>query len=121
MDILAQRLIDVVSETYLIDQSQLDVGCSIGGAMGPSDGRTVEELLKRSDLALSHAKSDGRGIHRHFDLDLQKKIDHRHDMARTLREALAEDQFELHRSEDHTSELQSLMRLPHAAFCLTKK
>src|SRR3546814_18666955 len=64
--------------------------------MGPSDGRTVEELLKRSDLALYHAKSDGRGIYRHFDLDLQKKIDHRLDMERTLREALAEDQFELH-------------------------
>src|SRR3546814_3798511 len=97
--------------------------------MGPSDGRTVEELLKRSDLALYHAKSDGRGIYRHFDLDLQKKIDHRLDMERTLREALAEDQFELHyqpivsaqRSEEHTSELQSLMRISYAVFCLKKK
>jgi diguanylate cyclase (GGDEF)-like protein len=96
MQVLAERLIAVVSETYLIDQSRLNIGCSIGGAMGPSDGRTVEELLKRSDLALYNAKNDGRGIYRHFDLDLQKKIDHRVDMERALKEALEEGQFELH-------------------------
>src|SRR3546814_4034855 len=28
---------------------------------------------------------------------------------------------ELHRSEEHTSELQSLMRISYAVFCLTKK
>src|SRR3546814_9716095 len=27
----------------------------------------------------------------------------------------------LHRSEEHTSELQSLMRIPYAVFCLKKK
>src|SRR3546814_15721275 len=62
MEILAQRLIDVVSETYLIGQSQLEVGCSNGGAMGPSAGRKVEEMHKRSDTALYHSKSDVRGI-----------------------------------------------------------
>src|SRR3546814_2799833 len=29
--------------------------------------------------------------------------------------------FEGHRSEEHTSELQSLMRISYAVFCLTKK
>src|SRR3546814_3080338 len=30
-------------------------------------------------------------------------------------------QFEVHRSEEHTSELQSLMRISYAVFCLKKK
>src|SRR3546814_3421085 len=30
------------------------------------------------------------------------------------------DAFEQHRSEEHTSELQSLMRISYAAICLTK-
>src|SRR3546814_8414992 len=29
--------------------------------------------------------------------------------------------YELHRSEEHTSELQSLMRISYAVFCLKKK
>src|SRR3546814_8368999 len=36
--------------------------------------------------------------------------------------AMARDQLEAHlRSEEHTSELQSLMRIPYAVFCLKKK
>src|SRR3546814_1314277 len=33
----------------------------------------------------------------------------------------AERPFSLHRSEEHTSELQSLMRISYAVFCLKKK
>src|SRR3546814_7319689 len=33
----------------------------------------------------------------------------------------ASDALELLRSEEHTSELQSLMRISYAVFCLTKK
>src|SRR3546814_6810961 len=39
-----------------------------------------------------------------------------HVMSRTLPEA-----FIKHRSEEHTSELQSLMRISYAVFCLKKK
>src|SRR3546814_4611040 len=35
--------------------------------------------------------------------------------------ALQIDQVRLERSEDHTSELQSLMRISYAVFCLKKK
>src|SRR3546814_5697392 len=35
--------------------------------------------------------------------------------------AIAEDRFGLVRSEEHTSELQSLMRISYAVFLLTKK
>src|SRR3546814_1507621 len=34
---------------------------------------------------------------------------------------VAEHPFAVHRSEEHTSELQSLMRISYAVFCLKKK
>src|SRR3546814_10221175 len=37
------------------------------------------------------------------------------------RRVLADDQQFLRRSEEHTSELQSLMRISYAVFCLKKK
>src|SRR3546814_7617440 len=39
---------------------------------------------------------------------------------RGLDEALSQT-VEMHRSEEHTSELQSLMRISYAVFCLKKK
>src|SRR3546814_4564715 len=38
-----------------------------------------------------------------------------------LRSGRSEESRKIHRSEEHTSELQSLMRLSYAVFCLKKK
>src|SRR3546814_9907230 len=43
------------------------------------------------------------------------------DDARAVRLERPEKAAQFHRSEEHTSELQSLMRSSYAVFCLTKK
>src|SRR3546814_5143349 len=43
------------------------------------------------------------------------------DIAGAGRRALAGEQLHARRSEEHTSELQSLMRISYAVFCLKKK
>src|SRR3546814_6324824 len=44
-----------------------------------------------------------------------------YDQQRALNEKQRQAQFERQRSEEHTSELQSLMRISYAVFCLKKK
>src|SRR3546814_2022418 len=44
-----------------------------------------------------------------------------HDMGSTRRNLLRQDRSDQLRSEEHTSELQSLMRISYAVFCLKKK
>src|SRR3546814_8954793 len=48
-------------------------------------------------------------------------IDSRRLGAHELHKRLADRLIEHHRSEEHTSELQSLMRISYAVFCLKKK
>src|SRR3546814_3536343 len=56
------------------------------------------------------------------DLDLQLARDAREDMVdRPQPKAKAQQVDQAERSEEHTSELQSLMRISYAVFCLTKK
>src|SRR3546814_6108484 len=43
------------------------------------------------------------------------------DRALRLEAATSEDMAQMRRSEEHTSELQSLMRISYAVFCLKKK
>ena len=53
-----------------IDGHQVVVGTSIGIAVAPNDGTDPDQLLKNADLALYRAKSEGRGIHRFFEPDM---------------------------------------------------
>src|SRR3546814_3444383 len=41
--------------------------------------------------------------------------------SRTIDDGLAQTDLSVPRSEEHTSELQSLMRIPYAVFCLKQK
>src|SRR3546814_7770457 len=47
--------------------------------------------------------------------------DLREDLIQVFESGLSSFTVEAHRSEEHTSELQSLMRISYAVFCLTKK
>src|SRR3546814_16123268 len=65
--------------------------------------------LFRSDAALLQGLDLGR-------VDVQA-----HDFVAHVGQAGARDQSDVARSEEHTSELQSLMRISYAVFCLKKK
>lgn len=53
---MAKRIFETVSAPYCIDGQDIVIGASIGVAIAPIDGRSVEALLSRSDRALYQAK-----------------------------------------------------------------
>src|SRR5437764_11003400 len=59
---LADRIIQAIKEPYMIDQTEIRIGVSIGCAFGPIDGATVDDLILKADLALYQAKDSGRGV-----------------------------------------------------------
>jgi diguanylate cyclase (GGDEF)-like protein len=59
---LARRIWETVSAAYDIAGHDIIIGASIGVALSPEDGQSVEQLLSRSDKALYQAKV-GRGGH----------------------------------------------------------
>ena len=63
---LAQRIIGCLSEPYLLDGREVVVGVSIGVAVAQASGANADDLLKKADIALYRAKSDGRGLARFF-------------------------------------------------------
>ncbi|HUP67533.1 MAG TPA: EAL domain-containing protein [Sphingomicrobium sp.] len=92
---LADRIIVAIKEPYLIDQTEIRIGVSIGCAFGPIDGATVDDLILKADLALYQAKDAGRGCARYFSSELQSEQDDRVRLESDLRSALASQQFHL--------------------------
>ncbi|WP_349512518.1 EAL domain-containing protein [Erythrobacter sp. NFXS35] len=96
IDELGKRLIERLSEPYQVDQHTLYVGASVGSAIGPRDGKTVEELMRNADLALYGAKDAGGGEHRRFEPMLHAFAEERRQLEVALRKALGRDEMELH-------------------------
>ncbi|BDW81977.1 GGDEF domain-containing protein [Erythrobacter sp. Dej080120_24] len=93
---LAGQVIKSLSEPYLVDNHTLYVGASVGSAIGPRDGRTVEELMRNADLALYQAKDIGGGEHCRFEPVLHATAEERRQLEVSLRKALGLDEFVLH-------------------------
>ncbi|HEV7441362.1 MAG TPA: EAL domain-containing protein, partial [Steroidobacteraceae bacterium] len=94
--VLAQGIIRLMGEPFDIDGHQAVIGTSIGIAVGPGDGLTAEKLLRNADLALYHAKGDGRGMFRFFDPAMDLQMQTRRMMEHDLRRALPAGEFELY-------------------------
>jgi diguanylate cyclase (GGDEF)-like protein/PAS domain S-box-containing protein len=92
---LADRIIVAIREPYLIDQTEIRIGVSIGCAFGPIDGATVDDLILKADLALYQAKDAGRGCARYFSSELQSEQEDRVRLEGDLRQAIASKQFHL--------------------------
>jgi diguanylate cyclase (GGDEF)-like protein len=92
---LADRIIQAIREPYVIDQTEIRIGVSIGCAFGPIDGATVDDLILKADLALYQAKDAGRGCARYFSSELQSEQEDRVRLESDLRQAAAARQFHL--------------------------
>ena len=92
---LADRIIRSIAEPYMIDQTEIRIGVSIGCSFGPIDGATVDDLILKADLALYEAKGAGRGVAKYFSFELQSEQDDRVRLETDLRAAIAGKQFHL--------------------------
>ena len=93
---LALRIIEAVSSPFNLNGHEIHVGASIGIAMAPENGVEPGELLKRADLALYSVKSSGRNDFCLFRDAMLEMVQTQQSAERELREAIAQNQFELH-------------------------
>lgn len=116
---LADKIIQMVSQPYPIDDKRAIIGTSVGIAIAPYDGVERAELIRNSDLALYAAKNGGRGQFRFYSADLKDEEEERRLLEEDLRQALVQEQLQLHyqpvvRTEDHVIVgFEALMRWEH--------
>ncbi len=92
---LASRLIEVIGAPYELGGGQVRVELSIGIALAPGDGLDPDQLLKNADMALYRAKSDGHGLYRFFEPEMDARMQARRKLEIDLRKAVANGEFEL--------------------------
>ncbi len=92
---VAQAVIDHLSAPYEVDHHTLYVGASVGSALGPRDGNTVETLMRNADLALYRSKEEGGGQHNGYEPSLHAHAEERRKLEFSLRRALERNELRL--------------------------
>jgi diguanylate cyclase (GGDEF)-like protein/PAS domain S-box-containing protein len=92
---IMERMLTSVSQTWVIEQGEFNVTCSIGVALHPDDGQDAQTLLKHADSAMYRAKDSGRSNYQFFTHELNALMTERLEMESLLRRALERNQFAL--------------------------
>lgn len=93
---LAERLIRVISEPYLIDGNPVHIGASVGIAIFPDNGTKPKQLIRNADLALYRAKEDPKADFHFFIAEMDEEVLERKKLALDLRDAINREELELH-------------------------
>lgn len=93
---LANAIIEALSQPYEVDQHTLYIGASIGTAIGPRDGRSVETLIRSADLALYRSKDEGGGAQTAYEPQLHANAEERRVIEIALRRALERQELSIH-------------------------
>lgn len=69
-EVVAKAVIERMQQPFALSCGHdAHIGCSVGIALSPQDGRDGETLLRHADAALYQAKAAGRGAYRFFRAD----------------------------------------------------
>jgi EAL domain-containing protein (putative c-di-GMP-specific phosphodiesterase class I) len=84
-----------ISEPFELCSHTVDIGASIGIAVSPDHGTSIEALMRAADIAMYSAKSSGGGQHCLFDADLAAEHQQKIETEKALGEAIQRDEFVL--------------------------
>ncbi len=92
---LANEIVEVLKKPFIVDNTNIQIGASVGISHFPRDGKQIDELLRTADLALYKAKEMGRSRALEFDASMETERQSRQSIERLLRTALAGNRFYL--------------------------
>jgi diguanylate cyclase (GGDEF)-like protein len=90
---VANKLINVVQTPFLIEGHQLRVSVSVGIAMYPDNGDSMEALLRNADAAMYHAKASGSDRYSFFESSMTANAQVHFSTLQDLRNALDNHEF----------------------------
>ena len=94
--VVARRVLASLRAPFHINGYELHTTASIGISLFPRDGADAESLLQSADIALYHAKDQGRNTFRYYDSWINASTRERLELENDLRHALEREELVVH-------------------------
>ena len=92
----AENLLQQIRLPIELDDGTVSVTASMGVSLCPIDGDEADDLLRCADLAMYHAKAEGRNNFQFYTREMNEKALAQLDIERRLKVAIQENCFELY-------------------------
>ncbi|MCP4288556.1 MAG: EAL domain-containing protein [Gammaproteobacteria bacterium] len=92
---VARKILERLKEPVVVDGYEVFVSFSIGIAIFPEDGQTIDVLVKNSDMAMYHIKTHGKNGYEFFADNMKAAFHRQLSLENGIRKALEKKQFEL--------------------------
>lgn len=92
---IAKKVINTLKEPFILGDHEVFVGVSIGIAMYPNGGDTVEQLIQNADVAMYHVKGRGKDGYKFYSETLAVSSSNRLNLERDMRNALERNEFKV--------------------------
>ncbi len=106
--IVAQNILTDLSRPFKLADNDVVISPSIGIAIYRVDGNDVETLLRNADIAMYHAKNNGRNKYEFFTEAMNERLINRIELEKRIRRALQSDEFVLHYQPKYSTSEQKI-------------
>lgn len=93
---VAQQILEVIRNPFIVFEQELHVTVSIGISYYPNDETDVETLIKFADMAMYEAKAKGKNTVKIYHSDMTARTNERMRIENDLHRALVNKEFQLH-------------------------
>jgi diguanylate cyclase (GGDEF)-like protein len=93
---LAREVMRGLAIPMSVEGASLQVTGSVGGAVAPGHGTDADTLLQHADMALYHAKANGRNDFCLFESKMQDEFQHKRRLEAALKDAIEKGELEVY-------------------------
>ena len=93
---IADKFQEVLQAPFDLDGHVVHISASIGIAVYPSDGDSIEELLRHADIAMYQVKAQGKNGHSFYHASMQDMSHQKIALEQSLRKALENNELEMY-------------------------
>jgi EAL domain-containing protein (putative c-di-GMP-specific phosphodiesterase class I) len=93
---VARRILHDLTKPFVLNGHEVFISASIGISLYPSDGQDVDTLLKNADIAMYHAKEQGKNNFQFYTDSMNATALDRLHLENEMRKALERNEFQLY-------------------------